>query len=1518
MTRGSSDAMNHRSPAARHWPSIQRRIGVALGVLLLTIQLGAPAATAAAVISAPPAGTTAVPGEAAALPSGFSDNVLFSGLTFPIAVRFSPDGRVFVAEKSGIIKVYASLTASTPTVFADLSTQVHNFWDRGFLGFTLDPNFPTTPYVYALYAFDAAIGGTAPRWNDACPTPPGPTTDGCVMSGRLSRLTASGNVMTGSEQVLINDWCQQYPSHSVGDLRFGPDGALYVSGGDGASFTFLDYGQGGGGAGSPTPKNPCGDPPGGVGGAMSAPTAEGGSLRSQSVRRPAGEPVSLDGAILRVNPATGAAAAGNPLAGSSNANARRIVGYGLRNPFRFAFRPGTSELWIGDVGEKNIEEINRITNPLSSTVANAGWPCYEGQPVHSGWQALGVNLCTSLYANPTGLLAPYYSYAHTSTVVSGESCPTGSSSIAGIAFYSSGTYPSLYNNGLFFADHSRNCIWAMPVGANGLPSASKLQTFVAGAANPVALESGPGGDLYYVDYEGGKIHRVTYATANHAPVANIAANPTSGSAPLTVAFDGSGSTDSDPGETLSYTWDLDGNGTFGDAVLPTAQWTYPSNGAYTVTLRVTDSHGASDLASKVINVGGGGPTATIDTPASSLTWAVGDSIAFSGHAVDGQGAALPASALSWSVIVHHCPSDCHSHIVQTIPGVASGSISAPDHDYPSYLELQLTATAGSSTSTASVSLQPKTASLSIATNPTGLSIGAGTDAPAAAPFSKTVIAKSTLSVSAPASQVMGGTTWTFSSWSDGGAASHNVTVPATGLGLTATYTSAGGGGTTSYLSDLAWTTTANGWGPVEKDRSNGEKAAGDGLPITLNGTVFAKGLGGHAASDVRYALNGGCTSFTTKVGVDDEVGANGSVAFQIFADGTKLADLGVMTGASATQTLTVDVTGRTSLQLVITNGGDTVNYDHGDWADAQLTCGGGAPPPPPPPPPDTTPPTVTGRSPASGATGVVTSVRPTVTFSEAMASATISSTTFTLTPSGGSAVSASVSYDGPTLTATLTPSAALTAATTYTVRVKGGAGGVTDAAGNALAADSTATFTTASAGGGGTTSYLSDLAWTTTANGWGPVEKDRSNGEKAAGDGLPITLNGTVFAKGLGGHAASDVRYALNGGCTSFTTKVGVDDEVGANGSVAFQIFADGTKLADLGVMTGASATQTLTVDVTGRTSLQLVITNGGDTVNYDHGDWADAQLTCGGGAPPPPPPPPPDTTPPTVTGRGPASGATGVVTSVRPTVTFSEAMAPATISSTTFTLTPSGGSAVSASVSYDGPTLTATLTPSAALTAATTYTVRVKGGAGGVTDAAGNALAADSTATFTTASAGGGGTTSYLSDLAWTTTANGWGPVEKDRSNGEKAAGDGLPITLNGTVFAKGLGGHAASDVRYALNGGCTSFTTKVGVDDEVGANGSVAFQIFADGTKLADSGVMTGASATQTLTVDVTGRTSLQLVITNGGDTVNYDHGDWADAQLTCGGGAPPPPPPPPPPPTRPHRPSPGGARPAARPAS
>ncbi|MGH9334614.1 MAG: PQQ-dependent sugar dehydrogenase, partial [Vicinamibacteria bacterium] len=156
---------------------------------------------------------------ASTLPPGFQEKIVFSGLIQPTALRFSPDGRVFVAEKRGVVKVFDSLSDTTPDVFADLNVNVYNFWDRGLLSLALHPDFSQTPYVYVLYTYDAEPGGIAPRWgtpgvySDPCPNPPGATADGCVVTARLSRLLADGNLMIG-EEPLITDWCQQYPSHT--------------------------------------------------------------------------------------------------------------------------------------------------------------------------------------------------------------------------------------------------------------------------------------------------------------------------------------------------------------------------------------------------------------------------------------------------------------------------------------------------------------------------------------------------------------------------------------------------------------------------------------------------------------------------------------------------------------------------------------------------------------------------------------------------------------------------------------------------------------------------------------------------------------------------------------------------------------------------------------------------------------------------------------------------------------------------------------------------------------------------------------------------------------------------------------------------------------------------------------------------------------------------------------------------------------------------------------------------------
>ena len=136
----------------------------------------------------------------------------------------------------------------------------------------------------------------------------------------------------------------------------------------------------------------------------------------------------------------------------------------------------------------------------------------------------------------------------------------------------------------------------MPKGADGNPVPGQVKTFVAGAANPVNLETGPGDALFYVDFDGGTIRRIDYTSANQNPVAVAKATPTTGPAPLTVSFDGSGSSDPE-GCPLTYAWDLDGDGAYDDSTAAQPGYTYLSTGSYQAALRVTDDRGGTGTAS---------------------------------------------------------------------------------------------------------------------------------------------------------------------------------------------------------------------------------------------------------------------------------------------------------------------------------------------------------------------------------------------------------------------------------------------------------------------------------------------------------------------------------------------------------------------------------------------------------------------------------------------------------------------------------------------------------------------------------------------------------------------------------------------------------------------------------------------------------------------------------------------------------------------------------------------------------
>ena len=469
----------------------------------------------------------------ATLPAGFDDTTAIGGVSQPVSVAFAPDGTAFVALQTGVIKSFDYVAASgqfeaaaTSTDFADLSVQVNNYGDRGMTGITVDPQFPARPYIYVNYTFnsDPLTPGTFPAWgtpgqaydncgpNDANEATLSPPKRGCPVINRVSRLTAVRNavgyVMTGPELVLVQDGCAQFSSHSSGDVAFGPDGKLYASAGDGASFLGQDFGQ----ANLAVPGQPaCPDDP----------VDEGGALRAQD-QRTSGDDLGIDGTIFRLNPDV----ALNPATAPPG---DWLVAMGQRNPWRFTFRQGKEQLWSVDVGSSNWEEINVLGDAPTTALVNRGWPCYEGTTGQSlpnaAWQALGKQICTDLYAaGATAVQAPYYSYrtrTGAAPLTPGENCPVRSSSMSGIAFAPLGTdWPAAYQDALFFSDFLRGCIWRLEKDANGQPDPTKVRVFAQTAGAPVKLTAGPGGDLYYVDYGSfsgdayvpgsGGVHRIDY------------------------------------------------------------------------------------------------------------------------------------------------------------------------------------------------------------------------------------------------------------------------------------------------------------------------------------------------------------------------------------------------------------------------------------------------------------------------------------------------------------------------------------------------------------------------------------------------------------------------------------------------------------------------------------------------------------------------------------------------------------------------------------------------------------------------------------------------------------------------------------------------------------------------------------------------------------------------------------------------------------------------------------------------
>lgn len=276
-----------------------------------------------------------------------SGDVNIGGLTMPTSVEVLPNGRVYISEKGGAIKTAPNLSSSTATTVRTLSTYTNG--DHGLQSLAYHPN----GYLYAAY--------TRQPTGYCDPADYGQDGRGCVVHGQVSRFLVDSDGTLGTEQQIRGgpgSWCAQFTTHGIDDLEVGPDGNLYVSAGDGAGFTGADTGQYDG--------DPCGG---------------GGALRAQSAAH-------LSGNVVRMNPTTGATT---------------TVAYGLRNPYRISFQPGTDTLFVGDVGWYNAEEINRFS--VTGPVPNFGWPCREGTGPMSFYADLSA--CAGVTGTP-----PLFSYPH--------------------------------------------------------------------------------------------------------------------------------------------------------------------------------------------------------------------------------------------------------------------------------------------------------------------------------------------------------------------------------------------------------------------------------------------------------------------------------------------------------------------------------------------------------------------------------------------------------------------------------------------------------------------------------------------------------------------------------------------------------------------------------------------------------------------------------------------------------------------------------------------------------------------------------------------------------------------------------------------------------------------------------------------------------------------------------------------------------------------------------------------------
>ena len=643
----------------------------------------------------------AAPASAATLPTGFAETQVATGLAAPTAMAFAPDGRLFVAEQGGRLRVIKNGTLlATPF----MTVSVNSAGERGLLGVAFDPNFAFNQYVYVYY-----------------------TTAASPIHNRVSRFTAMGDVMApGSEVVILDlETLSGATNHNGGALHFAPDGSLVIAVGDNAN-----------GANSQTLGNRLGK-------------------------------------MLRLHP-DGAIPTSNPFYNTAAGPNRAIWALGLRNPYTFSFQAGSWRMFINDVGQNTWEEIND-----GIAGSNYGWPDTEGPTTDPRFRA------------------PIHSYGH-------GSGPTVGCAITGGAFYNPATvqFPSSYVGDYFFADYCSGWIRKLDPAAG-----NTVAGFATGIASPVDLAVASDGSLYYLARgSGGAVFRVAY-TASQAPT--ITTQPASqtvpagGTATFTVAASGS--------PPLSYQWqrnsvDIPG-ATSASYSLPSV--TTADSGAR-FRARVTNSAGSVVSNEATLTVTSNqAPNATISQPPSGTLYSGGQTITYSGSGSDPEDGTLPASAFTWQVDFHHA-THVHPFIAPT-SGATGGSFVVPTVGHTEsdvwYRILLTVRDSGGLTRTVFRDVQPRTVQLTLATSPAGLSLRLD-DQPRTTPLTVTGVVGVARVLEAPSPQTVGGRTYEFVSWSDGGARVHTVSTPSASTTYTATYRevpAATGGLTATYYDNIDFT-----------------------------------------------------------------------------------------------------------------------------------------------------------------------------------------------------------------------------------------------------------------------------------------------------------------------------------------------------------------------------------------------------------------------------------------------------------------------------------------------------------------------------------------------------------------------------------------------------------------------------------------------------------------------------------------------------------------------------------------